>query len=197
VTLADDTSVNWSAIDAVAGRSYCAQLAPAAAAQLPSTPAIIALRADGVTPLAGGADPRRSCVIAPESEAILFKVTQSDASPRSYALAVTETTLWSNWFFIGGSYSSFTLLRNTTDALVNATITWRADTGVVVGTKTVAIPPRGVIFNEARANTDGSAAAGSVEVAHDGEPEALVGSQTTLSATTGLSFDTITMQRKQ
>jgi hypothetical protein len=67
----------------------------------------------------------------------------------------------------------------------------------VVGTRTVAIPARGVSFYEARANTDGTAAAGSVEVAHDGEPDALVGSQTTLSPATGLSFDTITMQRRQ
>jgi hypothetical protein len=40
------------------------------------------------------------------------------------------------------------------------------------------------------------AAAGSVEVAHDGSPEAIVGSQTTLSSITGLSFDTILFQRK-
>jgi hypothetical protein len=37
--------------------------------------------------------------------------------------------------------------------------------------------------------------AGSVEIAHDGELGALEGSATTLSATIGLSFDTVLTRR--
>ena len=37
--------------------------------------------------------------------------------------------------------------------------------------------------------------AGSVQIAHSGSPEAIVGSQTTLSTSTGLSFDTLFFQR--
>ena len=85
-------------------------------------------------------------------------------------------------------------MRNTTDAAVDATLTWRSDTGAIVGTQTVTIPPRGVFFVDARTTVSG-ATAGSVEIAHDGEPGALVGSQTTLSATSGLSFDTTLAQR--
>ena len=80
---------------------------------------------------------------------------------------------------------------------MNATITWRAaDSGAVVGQLRVAIPPRGIQYYDAKSVVSG-ASVGSVEVAHDGEPQALVGSQTTLSAATGLSFDTIFMQRRQ
>ena len=39
--------------------------------------------------------------------------------------------------------------------------------------------------------------AGSVEIAHTGEPQALLGSQTTLSVLTGLSFDTVLFQRQR
>src|SRR5207249_3878447 len=114
----------------------------------------------------------------------------------SYVLTLAETTLWANWFFIGGDYSAYIILRNTTDTTVHSTITWRGADGASVGTVSVAIPAGAVKFYDARTNTNG-AAAGSVEIAHDGEPQALVGSATTLSATTGLSFDTLTMQRRQ
>jgi hypothetical protein len=196
VTLAGNTATNWSAIEAVAGRSYCAQLAPAATEQLRSTPTVLALRADGVTSLAGGSGARRACFIAPASETILFKLTQADSTARSYRLAVAETTLWTNWFFVGGDYSAYSLLRNTTDADVHAVMTWRSDKGVIVGTAPVTIPARGVVYRDARVATDGSVTAGSVDIAHDGDPQALVGSQTTLSPTTGLSFDTLFFQRR-
>ncbi len=106
---------------------------------------------------------------------------------------MAETTLWTNWFFIGGSYSSFTLLRNTTDVPVHAAITWRASTGVIVGSDGDD-PPYGLVAYDARTSTS-LATAGSVEIGHDGEPQALVGSQTTLSGATGLSFDALMMQR--
>jgi hypothetical protein len=151
-----------------------------------------------MTLLAGTLGTRRACFVAPVTESVLVKVTQSDTSSRSHLLVVTETTLWANWFYIGGNYSSYTILRNTTESSVTATVTWRGADGAPVGTKSVVIPPRGVVYYDARPpTTSGAGAAGSVEVAHDGEPQALVGSQTTISATTGLSFDTLLMQRRQ
>jgi hypothetical protein len=67
-----------------------------------------------------------------------------------------------------------------------------------------AVPPGGRGWPTHRGGTRsqtvtvaGAAAAGSVEVAHNGEPQALVGSQTNLSPLTGLSFDLMTMQRRQ
>ena len=187
----------WSSFDAVSGRSYCAQLAAAPTAQARATPTLAAFRGDGATAIGISAS-SQVCFVAPSTETLLIRVTQADTSARSYLLAVTETTLWANWFFIGGNYSSFTLLRNTTDTAINAVITWRdAATGAAVGTKSVDVPARGVVFYEAHPpNTTGAATAGSVEIAHDGEPQALVGSQTTLSGATGLSFDTILMQRR-
>jgi hypothetical protein len=122
-------------------------------------------------------------------------VTQTDSGPRSYRFTVVETTLWTNWFFVGSDYSSYTLLRNTTATDIHATLTWRDANGTAVASESVTIAGRAIVYRDARASAAG-AIAGSVEVAHDGQREALVGSQTTLSATTGLSFDTIFMQRR-
>jgi hypothetical protein len=134
------------------------------------------------------------CFTAPATEPAVVQVTHAFRTPRTYRLRIVETTLWADWFYIGGGYSSFTLLRNTTAAPVTATLTWRADTGAIAGTLTVTIPARGMVSYDAR-TASGGATGGSVDVAHDGEPEALAGSQTTLSATTGLSFDTPLFQR--
>jgi hypothetical protein len=41
-----------------------------------------------------------------------------------------------------------------------------------------------------------TAKSGSVQVAHDGSPQAIVGSTTTLSGTTGVGFDAPFMQRQ-
>jgi hypothetical protein len=67
-------------------------------------------------------------------------------------------------------------------------------TGVAVGSASVAVPPHSVWFRDARLMTGGTTA-GSVEVAHNGEPYALVGSQTTISPTSGQSFDTLMTSR--
>ncbi len=71
-----------------------------------------------------------------------IRVTQADVSARAYRLRVVESTLWTNWWFVAGEYSSFTLLRNTTGAPINATLTWRSLAGTVVGTQTLVDPAR-------------------------------------------------------
>ena len=134
------------------------------------------------------------------------RATPANASfeNREYTLRFVETTLWTNWFFTGGDYSSFTLLRNTTNLPVVANLRWKAASGADVGTPvlSLSIPANGVVIYDARsimscpAPTACAAASGSVEVAHSGSPEAIVGSQTTLSGSTSLSFDTLFFQRR-
>jgi hypothetical protein len=65
----------------------------------------------------------------------------------------------------------------------------------VVGRQTIAIAAGGLVAIDAR-NTVSGAQSGSVEIAHDGPPEGVVGSQTTLSGSTGLSFDTLLLRRR-
>src|SRR5439155_23049687 len=124
-------------------------------AQAPVTPTLSVLYADGITSLAGGiVGATHACFVAPAAETVFFKVIQAEGSPRSHLLSVSETTLWANWFYIGGDYSSYILLRNTIAADIHATITWRGDTGAPVGTESVTIPPGGVVYRDARVKTD-------------------------------------------
>ena len=194
-TLADATDENWSSLEAVAGRSYCGELAPARTAVDGADPVLTAYRADATTLLGGDTTVTpRICFIAPADEPALFKVRQTSPGPRTYRLTATETTLWTNWFYIGGDYASFTLLRNTTGDPVHAAITWRTDAGSVASATTATLPAGGVVYYNAR-DMAPTAVAGSVEVAHDGRPQAIVGSQTTLSPIAGLSFDAVMASR--
>ena len=194
-TLSSSTDQYRRSFEAVAGRSYCILVgADRASARAGPAPLVLSRRADDVTPL-GVSDTGRLCFIAPASETVIVSIGQSDSVFRANRFVVVETTLWANWFFTGGNYSSYTLLHNTTPVDAHATLTWRNEAGVVAGTQSLTIPAHGVLFVDARVAAPG-AVAGSVEVAHDGEPQDLVGSQTTLSAVTGLSFDTVMMQRK-
>jgi len=124
------------------------------------------------------------------------RATQADGSPRAHLLTVAETTLWADWFYTGaGGYSGYIIVRNTTDSTLTTVITWRGTDGTVWGTAGGTLAPRGVWYYDARI-TAISVTMGSIEVAHDGEPQAIVGSATTLSTVTGLSFDEILMQRR-
>jgi hypothetical protein len=57
------------------------------------------------------------------------------------------------------------------------------------------LPVHGLVPIDARGVVTG-AISGSADVAHDGELQALVASQTTLSASAGLSFDTLMIDRE-
>jgi hypothetical protein len=185
-SLANGLDQYWASIEAVAGRSYCAQVTPAVTAVDASTPSISAFRGDSIATL-GPSGGRRRCFVAPATERVLFKTTQSDGSVRPHVLSVVETTLWANWWFVGGDYSSYTILRNTTSRAVTATMTWRSLTGEPVENETLVVPAGGVIFRDARQ------ARWRLRTAE--KPQALEGSQTTLSATTGQSFDTVMGRR--
>jgi hypothetical protein len=190
------TDEGWSSLPTVAGRSYCAQITPSPTAVDRATPSIEAQRPGRSILGSGSGTDARACFVAAADERVILRVTQSDTGPRSYQMRLAETTLWADWFFIGGDYSSFTLLRNAHSTSVLTTITWRDTSGTVVGQVATSIPPGGVAYYDARMTTNGSALAGSVEIGHNGPPQAVVGSQTTLSAVTGQSFDAFLTQRR-
>jgi hypothetical protein len=195
VELPDATSEQWIAIDVVGRRSYCALLAPAPTAVEPAASTLALFRSDGVSPI-GPSVANRSCIVAPATETALLRVTQSDDEVRTYRLALSETTVWSAWFFVGGDYSSFTMLRNTTNEPLTAVLTWRNNSGAISGTETVTVAASGGYARNARdvVTADFS---GSLEVAHAGAADDLIASQTTLSATTGVSFDSLFARRRR
>jgi hypothetical protein len=194
----------------VVNRSYCGEVTPGESETAPAAPTLTVLRADMTSELGSegamleprGLSASRICFIAPATESVFLRVA-TDAGGREFTLRFVETTLWTNWFFVGGNYSSYTLLRNTTNQPLTVDLRWRNEAGSVVGTRLAqTLPANGVIYIDARAVLNCMAPiacaqpVGSVEVAHTGSPEAIVGSQTTMAADTGLSFDTLLFQRR-
>ena len=204
VATAAPDNFKWYYVSLVAGRSYCAEL---------TTQRFETNRVDPkvqiYSQVGGGAGPlvvendnsagepfplfnARACFI-PASAGVYYVV--ATASPgsvgfnRNYALRVIETTLWSPWFFIGGDYNAFTLLRNTTAGSCTTTETWRDAAGTVLGQTTSLVPPNGSVAVNARTFVPAPAINGSAEVAHNCSPGAMVGHQTSLSSSTGLNFD--------
>jgi hypothetical protein len=107
-----------------------------------------------------------------------------------YDVRVVETTIFWPWFYIAGDSSAFTLIRNTTDLTVNFTVNWRNSAGAIAGTFSGSLAGNADTILNARSFVNpATAASGSVEIVHTGSEDALKASTTTLSSSTGLSFD--------
>lgn len=188
------------------GRSYCAQAQAgvffdtSASAGFTDT-AVTVYRADGTTVIDQNDDAltvepgsyllSRVCFVASASEAAFIKVSSLFGS-FNVRVSMVETTLFSNWFYLGGDYGAFTLIRNTTNAPVGYTINWRDATGSVVASTSATLFSNGSAAVNARAFPGAVATvSGAVEIAHNGSAGAIVATTTVLSGTTGLSFDTI------
>lgn len=216
VTLPTATPDRYYDASVVATRSYCAE-ATAAETETGQTDPVLVVYLDsgGTTPIGAdtgtttepkGLTAARVCFIAPATQTVYIKLSPAvGAEDLAYSLRFVETTLWANWFFVGGDYSSYTLLRNTTNTAVTVDLRWRSDAGPLVATRLAqTIPANGVLYIDARAAgvlscpfpMTCTTLAGSVEVAHTASPEAIVGSQTTLASSSGLSFDTLLFQRR-
>jgi hypothetical protein len=211
----------WYVFMGVQGRSYCVEtvaLPPFEyAANGPADTEITVFRADRTTSIGSNDDttsePRsgenntrggtgfhglsRLCWVAPASEGTFIRLGRFNSNANNYAARVVETTLFSNWFFLGSDYSAYTLLRNTTNSAVTYTITWRGENGVSLGTYTGTLLGNASTYRDARTLAAAvTAVNGTVEISHNGPPDAIVASTTVLSATTGLSFDSPFVKRQ-
>lgn len=211
--LADNTSQGWFSIQPRAGRSYCASVTFSSQSRFLSgmtqgDPVVDVFLGDGTTLVSHNDDiatepdaelQSRACFIWPALSAGsgFIKATQLSTTSNTYDVRIIETTMFCPWFFISGDYNAFTLIRNTTDTSVNFTINWRNPAGAIVGTNSGSVPGNGNVAINARTFVNAATTSnGSVEIVHDGSEDALKASTTTLSATTGLSFDALFEQRR-
>lgn len=205
-------TARWYRFSSVSGRSYCVETNGGVyfdtAAALDIDTELFVYRADATTVIGSNDDDlqepfgfftSRVCFVASASETINIKVTQSSFAPgasMSFRVRAVETTLFSNWFFLGGDYSAYTLLRNTTNSSVNYTINWRNGAGAIVAIQTGTLTANASTYVDARTKGGALAAvSGTVEIVHNGSPDAIMATTTVLSATTGLSFDTLFTKR--
>jgi hypothetical protein len=212
LTLTDAANERWYRFTAYAGRSYCVETGPyewSTAANGGADTLIHVRKADTTTNLSTSDttthEPRsgslafglsRACFIAPETEQVHVRFMDWLSGTNSYSARVVESTLFSPWFFVGGDYNAFTVLRNTTNATISFTINWRNSAGTIVHSVSSTLPANGGTFYGARsfAGVVG-AVSGTIDIAFNGSPQALMANTTVMSATTGLSFDAGFSQR--
>jgi hypothetical protein len=202
--------LRWYQFHAVATRSYCVEagvdhtLSPTL--NLNDDRAEV-FRADGTTVIVNGDDaagepgggqgfgPSRGCYIAPATEQNLIRIDTFESSAHTLHVKTINTTLFSPWFFSGGGYEAFILMKNTTNSGITATVTLFTTGGAVQGPPQTAVVPANGSFNlqVSAAPPTGfglASATGSVQIAHNGAPGALVANVTSLNFTAGVSFDT-------
>ncbi len=202
----------WYATWVQPSRSYCAEVTTSWASEFTrGNPAVTVFASDGSTQIIHNADmlnepagpfQARACWTESLTEPTIaryIRVIQVGATTQNYVLRVVETTLWSSWYFVGGDYNSFLLMRNTTNLPVHFVATWRNAAGTVVGTSgSVTVSAHGGVGINAKTYITDPVTNynGTIEIAHDGSPDALVGQMTSLSSSTGLGFDAPLFQRK-
>ena len=201
----------WYHLTSTTGRSYCAEtqggvmgddsvdsvIDTALTIYDGNATTVLASNDDAIILEPAGFVLSRACWIAPANGAEYIKVTPHTAGQSfAFRLKLVETTLYSNWFFVGGDYNAYALLRNTTKVTVNYTINWRNAAGTIVAFSTGSLPSNGSVFKNARDFPAVlGAVSGTVEIVHDGSAGAIMATSTILSVSTGLSFDTIFQAR--
>src|SRR5437867_1144453 len=212
-TLSAATPIRYYVFTAVAGRSYCAEMITTSETSViadstitVSQPGPVVVAQNDNTneePLSGANAPSggglsRACFIAPASQPTFVVVSQQNAaSSFQWQARVVETTLFSNWFFLGSSYGAYTLFRNTTSSPLSYTINWRNGPGTVVSTLNGTLGPNASAYGDASTRPPAvTANTGTVEIAHNSSPDAIVASTTVLSGSTGLSFDAPFIKRQ-
>ena len=201
------TTQFWYSIATKTNRSYCAETGQAESVGVLGLPDrfedsnLDVFRADATTLLVHNDDTAeepgnqsfsRACWISGANEVAYIRVTPFGQTPVTeyMTLRVVETTLFCPWFFIAGDYNAFSFLRNTADTPRTIRVIWRGLTGAVGATLNFLVPANGTLILNAKDFLDpGVFSNGSIEIAHAGSPDQIVGSTTTLSGTTGLSFD--------
>jgi hypothetical protein len=210
--LSDATTDRWFEFQGRAGRSYCVELVMRHDEMDPSAGApnlyvyrdlgtnLIGSNINGATQEPDAWELARYCFIAPSTlgQRGAIKVNDNAAGiTLYYEMRMVETTLWASWFFVGGDYNSFLLLRNTTDSAMNYTVKWRSPSGTEVGSAAGPVLANSALGINAKTFIADPVTNfnGTVEISYDGAPGALVGQVTSLSATTGLGYDSMLFQR--
>jgi hypothetical protein len=155
-----------------------------------NTGAVVSTAANGEpNTMAGGHTGDADALIPSASGTFYVRVTNNLGGATDTRMIMVETTLFSPWYFVSATngYNGFIEIRNNTSSSITPVVTVYRDNGTVAGTNSPVIAANGTALVQANAlNPDGF---GSVQIAYRGMPGAIAGNITTLSATTGLSFD--------
>ena len=129
-------------------------------------------------------------VIPTSSGPMYIRVNNSIAAPYTVHIVAVETTLFSPWWFTGGTNQAYVEIRNNMSAATTVFLTaYKAD-GSVCGTVSPVVNGNGnaaILINSLGPCAD--ALAGSAQIAFPGTPGGVVANITTINVPQGTSFD--------
>ena len=120
---------------------------------------------------------------------IYIRVNNSIASAYTVHVVIVETTLFSPWWFSGGTNQAFVEVRNNMLGPTNALVTLYRSDGTVCGTADVPLAGNGnaaIVVGSIGTCAGGS---GSAQIAFAGTPGGLIANITTIDGPNGTSFD--------
>lgn len=123
---------------------------------------------------------------------LYIRVDNNSTAPASYSVftAIQETTLFSPWWFVGGTNQAFAEIKNATNTSIAYTLTAYRANGTVCGTSSGTLSSNGnAAVSIGTIGTCGAAISGSADIAFQGPPGAVVANITTIDGVQGTSFD--------
>lgn len=204
----------WFQYRLTGGHSYCVEVDNSAnmASSFSGFDTRIALYdSNGTTPLGfnnnidSGMEPRavwgsRICFIdasvAATSHDVFVRVYIVNGWPGTFDLRLVETTLFGSLLYTYGDFNGSIQIRNTTSASLDFKLTFRNSAGVVIATPPAVSLAGNASVNLAAKTYVGANVLGSIEIAHTGSSEAIAANVTSLSMSTGLSFDNPFIKRQ-
>ena len=129
-------------------------------------------------------------VIPTTSGEFVLRVNNSEARAVSHRIVIYETSLYSPWWFTGGTNSAFIEMSNRSNLATSVTVTMNTPAGTVCGTTTTSIPANGntfVVVNDFPACV--TAQSGSAQIAFLSTPGTIQANTTTIDGVLGISFD--------
>jgi hypothetical protein len=191
-----------------AGKSYCVETEGADFERTYIDTVLTVYRADQTTVIGSSDDVdspeftnyagSRVCYIATATESNYAKVVpfSATATPQYYNIRVVENTLYSPWFFSGGGFEAFILIKNASVVARQAVVTLYDPAGAVIATSaSLSVPANGSrnfqVSAAAPAGFGISAVVnGGVRISSTAPLGSLVANVTSLSFGQGVSFDT-------
>jgi hypothetical protein len=206
ITVGSSATSRFYAIGVVPGRSYCAETG-AADFGTDEADTGLNIRNAGNTSLFASSDdypsepsadlsqfgPSRACWVALAANGSKNVVEEFDFSgTANRKFRVVDTGMWCPWFFVGGGFDAFVLIKNTTNVALNVQTSLYNTAGVQIGTTvSQTIPANGSLnYQLSTAPFSVVSNSGTLQISHNGPPGALVANTTTLSFGQGVSFDT-------
>jgi hypothetical protein len=127
--------------------------------------------------------------LIPATTGPVYIRVRNNGTDAAVQAVIVETTLFSPWWFNGGTNQAFIELSNNMDTATTAVVTVRRADGTVCGTSPVALAGGGNAAISIKTLGSCSSGSGSSQISFNGTPGGIAANTTTIDGVQGTSFD--------